>query len=90
MKSDWIKMMPHLLDNLQNATKIECPNCHKYGINYIYIGDEETRVGYLQVWCNECLKGIYISRAIAPSNARFAAFDDDIKGVIPQYEFVED
>lgn len=55
----------------------------------IYIGDKKTRVGYLQIWCSESLKGIYVSRAVAPTNDQFATFDDDIKDKIPKYDFVE-
>lgn len=82
--------MPQILDNLQETSQIKCPNCAKSGIDYIYCGDETTRLGFMQVWCNECLKGIYISRAVAPTNAKFVSFDDELKDRVPQYVFVED
>lgn len=28
------------------ATEINCPHCNQKCIDYLYIGDEETRVGY--------------------------------------------
>lgn len=89
MRKEWMKIVPQIIDNLSNIKQVQCPRCGKYGIEYLYVGDEKTRVGYLQVWCNECLKGIHISRAIAPVNARFASFDDDLSGIVPVYELDE-
>lgn len=87
MREKWMKILPKITDNLSDTKFIECPNCGERGVEYLYIGDEKTRVGYLQIWCNKCLKGIYISRAVAPTNARFVTFDDEISGIIPEYEF---
>ena len=44
----------------------------------------------MQIWCNKCLKGIYISRAVAPVNAKFVSFDEDLKKIVPNYEFLDD
>ena len=52
------------------------------------MGDERTRVGYLQVWCNKCLKGIYVSRAVAPQNAKFITFNDDVNNFVSEYEII--
>lgn len=90
MSKDWIKIIPKITEHLNDEHQVQCPNCGKYGMDYLYVGDEKTRVGYLQVWCSECLKGIYVSRAIAPANAKFVTFDDDLKTIVPEYEFIED
>ncbi len=42
----------------------------------------------MQVWCNKCLKGIYISRAMVPINAKFVSYREDISGMIPKYEII--
>lgn len=55
--------------------QIKCPNCSECGIDYIYVGDVDTRIVFLQIWCNKCLKGIYVSRVVAPENAKFVTFD---------------
>ena len=86
MRETWMKILPKLIDNLANPQEIQCPNCGEHGVEYLYIGDEKTRIGYFQVWCNKCLKGIYISRAKAPANARFVSFNHDLIGMIPKYE----
>lgn len=90
MREKWMKIVSQMVGDLDNAHQIECPNCKKEAIDYLYIGDEKTRVGYVQIWCNACLKGVYISRAIAPINAKFKTFEEDIKDIVPQYEFIED
>lgn len=87
MKSEWIKMISQITNNIDNINELKCPNCEKKGIDYLYVGDKETRVGFLQIWCSKCLKGIYISRAIAPINAKFASFEADLKDIVPQCDF---
>lgn len=56
MRENWYK----LIGELTHAEKLKCPNCEKKGIDYLYIGDEKTKIGYLHIWCNGCKKGIYI------------------------------
>lgn len=87
MREKWMKILSKITNDFSDSQFIECPNCGEKGIEYLYIGDEKTRIGYMQIWCNKCLKGIYISRAMAPANARFASFGEDISHIIPEYEF---
>ncbi len=37
---------------------------------------------------NKCLRGICVSRAAAPPNAKFVTFETDLKGIIPNVKFV--
>lgn len=69
------------------ATEINCPHCNQKCIDYLYIGDKETRIGYLQVWCNNCLNGIYICRTMAPEGLKMISFDEtiDLDNIIPHY-----
>lgn len=90
MKRKWTKIISQVVADFDNVNQIKCPNCGEYGIDYMYIGDVNTRVGFLQIWCKRCLKGIYVSRAVAPSNAKFVAFDTNLNGIVPKFEFVED
>ena len=89
MNKKWLHLGSKIVGDLENTNQLICPNCGKQGIDYLYVGDEQTRVGYVQIWCNKCLKGIYISRAIAPQKANFVNFDTEIKDIVPKYEFVE-
>ena len=59
----------------QNA-EIECPHCRKRAVDYIYVGSQKDRIGYLLVWCNSCFKGTYISRVEAPENAKIITFEE--------------
>lgn len=88
MKKEWIKTVSEIMDSLDNTNQIKCPNCRKSGIEYIYVGDEKTRVGYLQIWCNKCLKGTYVSRTVAPQDAKFITFNDNVKNFVPEYEII--
>lgn len=78
--------MPQIIDNLDNTSHIECPNCGKCGIEYLYTGDERTRIGFLQIWCSECLKGVHISRVETLRNAKFVSFDADLGDIVPKYD----
>lgn len=88
MNKSWQKVILQILNNPQQVNKIKCPNCSKCGIDYIYVGEKESRIGYLQVWCNECLKGSYVSRVKAPENVKFAIAGEELEGIIPAYEYI--
>lgn len=89
MKLAWERTISELIKDFDKIDQIECPSCEKSAIDYIYIGDGDTRIGYLQVWCKQCFRGIYVSRAAAPPNAKFVTFETDLKGIVPKkIEFV--
>lgn len=90
MYNDWINLVPKLVDNLNEIEQLTCPNCGEHKIDYLYIGNEENRMGYLQLWCSHCLKGIYVSRAKAPEGARMVTFEqtDERDKIIPAYTFI--
>lgn len=69
------------------AAEIPCPNCGAKSIDYLYIGDEKTRIGYFQVWCNKCLNGIYLSRVGIPEGLKMISFQEevDLDSIIPHY-----
>ena len=90
MKREWTRIIPQIIEDFDNINQIKCPNCKECGVDYTYIGDGNTRICFLQIWCNKCLKGIYVSRAVAPQNAKFVTFDTDLKGIVPKVEFVEE
>lgn len=86
---DWTRIITQITGDFEKINHVKCPNCKKNGLDYIYIGDDQTRIGFLQIWCNECLKGIHVSRAVAPPNAKFLTFESDVKSIVPEIEFVE-
>lgn len=90
MKIGWRGIIEKISENVSNIHQVRCPNCGETRLDYIYIGDVETRIGFLQIWCNKCLKGVYASRVVAPLNAKFVTFDSDVKSIVPPIEFVEE
>lgn len=86
MREKWLKLLFDTEGNLNDSQAIECPACKEKGVEYVYTGDVKTRIGYLQVWCGRCLRGIYVSRAKAPDNARFFSFDEEQTNMVPNYE----
>lgn len=90
MRKEWERIIPQIVENVEDIDKIKCPNCKECGIDYMYIGDSHTRIGFLQIWCNKCLKGIYVSRAVAPLRVKFVTFDTDLKDLVPKFEFIEE
>ena len=89
MKKEWINIISQIAEDIDQISKIECPNCEECEIDYTYVGDGDTRIGFLLIWCNKCFKGIRISRAIAPVNAKFVTFKSNLKGIFPIVEFVD-
>ena len=85
MKKMWVNIISKIPNNIAEA---RCPICGKHTMNYMYVGEEKTRIGYLNIWCDGGLKGIYISRTVAPRNAKFVTFDAELSSIIPKYEFI--
>jgi len=82
----WLK----IIKDFKNISDMECPHCNKKSLDYLYIGDEETKIGYLQAWCNNCLNGIHISRVKIPDGAKMLPFDtkENLNEIIPTYQKV--
>lgn len=76
--------------DFKSITEEECPYCNEKSLDYLYIGDEETKIGYLQAWCNNCLNGINISRVQIPDGAKRLPFDtkENLNTIIPAYHNV--
>ena len=53
MKLAWERTILEIVKDFDNINQIKCPSCGKCGMDYIYIGDGDTRIGYLQVWCKQ-------------------------------------
>lgn len=86
MREKWLSLLFDTEGNLFDSQTIKCPACKEKGVEYLFTGDAKTRIGYLQVWCSKCLRGIYVSRAKAPDNARFLSFDEEHPNIVPDYE----
>ncbi|MFB5678419.1 hypothetical protein ACE3NQ_23475 [Paenibacillus terreus] len=87
---DWIKLSAVIAD-VQDTTNIECPNCHQFDVDYQYVGDIQSRTGFLDIWCNACLHGIHLSRTKAPEKASIIPFDavEEYTKKVPKFTPIE-
>lgn len=76
----------HLAANINSLKKSICPICNMISLEHIYVGDSKTRVGFLRVWCKNCLKGIHISRVLVPEDENLIDFNENPH--LPQFEEV--
>jgi len=77
--------------NLPDLPVLNCPSCGIPGIDFQFVGDIPSKIGYLSVWCPSCLHGIVISRVGLPDNDRalpFAASKEEIVRRIPNFTHV--
>jgi hypothetical protein len=84
----WLDLAIVIVDNISNVPALPCPKCKKESIAFQYVGDPQTRVGYLDIWCNSCLHGIHISRVLVPQKASMLPFEtqiDEISKYIPNF-----
>ena len=74
--------------NYDNIYSLISIYCGKKEIDYLYIGCKKDMTGYLQVWCNVCKHGIYISRIGILKKAKMVEMDDktiDFDSLVPSY-----
>lgn len=72
----WLDAVKAIASGLDDDTLPICPACRRQPVDYLYVGDATTRLGYLVVWCNACQQGVRISRAQAPVHAHFMTFTE--------------
>lgn len=85
MFQDWLKLSVILRDNGYSTNNLICPECKNMCIDYAYIGDSKTRIGYMCMWCNNCNRGIHISRVKIPDSVKYFEFNNDIENIIPNF-----
>jgi hypothetical protein len=70
----------------------ECPRCNARRLDFQYVGDLESRLGYLDVWCCNCKRGTHISRVEVPEGVDMLPMGssaDVLRRRIPAYLPVE-
>ena len=80
--SNWLNLVKDINNSLPEVPPLACPICGKSSIDFQYVGDIKTRIGYLDVWCTKCLNGIHISRAKIPKNTNALSFDTPKEGIL--------
>ena len=76
MYMDWLKA----LANLRKKEKAICPICNSDDLEYrLIILNDETRVGYGLIWCNECKRGYHMSRMTLDKTMKDVYHDHEIE-----------
>ena len=74
--SGWLKLSAEISIKPKPLSTLQCPECQNSTVDFQYVGDSETRIGYLDLWCNSCSNGIHISRVRVPDSAKLLEFND--------------
>ena len=72
--SSWLNVVNQVAGGVADSDLPPCPECEDSRIDYLYVGGDQDRIGYLLVWCESCRVGVRISRARAPEGAHFMTF----------------
>ena len=86
--TDWLKAGRQSADGKQPT----CPSCGAASIECQYVGDIHTRIGYADIWCNSCNRGVHVSRARAPDHVDLLPMgvpEAVLRQKIPEYEPIE-
>lgn len=87
--SSWLKLSADISSNIQKKEVNKCPICQSETVDFQYVGDTDTRIGFLDIWCTSCMNGIHISRVKAPESANILTFNDEkVKARIPDFNQV--
>lgn len=90
--SQWISIATQINHSLPNVPVLYCPNCHEQKVDFQFVGDLQTRIGYMAIWCPICLHGLYLSRVRIPDEIEANYFDISIEQIskrIPNFTHVE-
>lgn len=88
----WFKISKMILFERLDKTEIDCPCCDQKGIDFQCFGRESTMMGFMLVWCDECRKGINMSRLTVPEGVPMLSMDisdEEYAKRIPKFELVE-
>ena len=90
MFRDWLKISAKLSTYGYSLKNCVCPECGLKGLDFVYVGDPTTQIGYLPIWCNSCNKGIRISRVEIPECVGMISFGDwkTLESRVPNFEEV--
>jgi hypothetical protein len=91
MFKDWLDIYKKINSSERFTENLECPECQSLAVDFQYVGDPKTRIGYLDIWCANCLRGVHLSRVSIPPGREMLSFgvDDEVFSArIPDFEQV--
>ena len=81
MFRDWLVIYKNIRESTVAKSECICPECGANTIDLQYVGDVKERIGYLDMWCATCNRGIHMSRVLIPEGASMISFDDPVEAV---------
>lgn len=91
MFNDWLNLYKRIREGVTKS-ELTCPECSSGGsVDFQYVGSAEKRIGYLDIWCTSCNKGVHFSRVSIPEGFSLISFDDPdqiLVARIPNFEQV--
>lgn len=73
----WIDNMVSVFEHNKDTA---CPCCGSQNTNHSFtVVNEKSRMGYADIWCEDCRRGIHLSRLIVPQEGREENAPTDIK-----------
>jgi transcription elongation factor Elf1 len=92
MFQDWLRLFKVLKESPAEKRGLTCPECGSASVDFQFVGDKSSRVGYLNIWCCSCNQGVYLSRVAIPESAEMISFEapnEVIEKRIPNFRLVE-
>ncbi|MFF3439754.1 hypothetical protein [Streptosporangium sp. NPDC002721] len=64
---EWLQAYVRVYDDPQSLEILPCPSCGHSALRLVYnVYDSDRSVGWVEFWCDNCRKGIFLSRAVVP------------------------
>jgi hypothetical protein len=88
----WLRISTHILLEKHDKTEIICPCCRNKGVDFQCIGNIDTKIGFMLLWCWKCRQGINISRIKIPDGTPMLSMDisdEEYSNRIPKFELIK-
>lgn len=63
---DWLDAYHDIYRALPAEPSLPCPNCRRRTLRIVFTGPRGGDIGYASLWCDSCLEGTHICRAVIP------------------------
>ncbi|MGK5441437.1 hypothetical protein ACSNN7_06355 [Micromonospora sp. URMC 105] len=88
---EWLTAYDVVYRALPAASDLACPNCGHRTLRIVFTARPAAGHGYASFWCDTCLEGIYVSRALIPGGVTARSTDEPAEARnrgIPDYRLV--
>lgn len=91
MFQDWLNLYAIIRKSTVAGSGHICPECGANSIVHQFVGDVKKKIGYVDMWCTTCNRGIHMSRVLVSEGESMISFDvpsEVISDRIPNFEQV--